>query len=267
MELSIYVDGTPTDWLSNDLTTKAHTVALVCAPDANNLSDLIDCYSKQQKNGIKQWKSLARGGNSRREHAFNAFFSCISKDKVWLNVAVYREDELRNSLKFLCSEYGERGIGFSLIENEKYKHEFVDFNGYHLIEDKIIKILPMLFLGWLINGMVVFYRNAIENDFPGSSRISINVFLNYLSGDNDSRNSGEKLFQQFLNYDGYQVELTSLKDSPELIFADNAAGIFSECLSNLLWQKKLATVPDRSCFTWKEFKIVDGELLGHKVEF
>ena len=259
MELVIYVDGTPEDWFHDDLGTRTHTVALICTWDIDRLNQQIQHYAARVPRGLRQWKLI--GGKAKRKRALlNAFVGTWDSRDAWVNVVSFEERTVAESVNFLCRYFGERGISFALTPEGNWCHSYVDICGHHELKDKPKKLLPLLFLSWLIGDLVTFYTNRICANFPGE-RVDISVCLNHLSGDGTDF-KGLKLLRQLLAYSNIRVDTLSLKESRQLLMADNLAGVFHQCLIDHDWAAALGKVGSSRPFTWMRYTgVIDDQVV------
>lgn len=255
MELVIYVDGTPDDWFQDNYGERFHTVALLCATDISRLNRQIQRYADKVPGGLRQWKKI--GGNSRRKRPFlDAFISTWDALDSWVNVVSFEERAVAESADFLCKRFGEHGIGFEATQDGDWRHGFCNIDGYHELKDKPKKLLPLLFLAWLIGDLLAFYCNRLRLNYPGE-QINISVCLNHLSGDGLSF-TGLDMLRRLLAYAEIHTDTLSLNESRQLLMADNLAGVFNLCRINREWSAILGRVDVPKPFTWMRFCGVSG---------
>jgi len=226
IELKIYCDGCPTDWLSDNNPSQWHTIAFVLDFDSITLKAFAEVVCAQLPSAkLRQWKD---SGASYRNVIPQAVANALTSNPLIINVVSFTEETARAIFAACCSDLKIRFEESNDAKGRKVLlHQFVTFDGYYRIEGIEKKVVPVVIWVWLFLHQYQFYETHVARDVPNST-LALTVIVDRLSGDNDQIKWGEHALFNTINPD--REDLIKIQISPDDVphegdlLADNIAG-------------------------------------------
>lgn len=235
--ISVYCDGNPSDWFISKENENWHTIIFLVILQNDQLDSSFEVITNNLPCKFRKINDLNR---SNRKEYKKALLKSICNNwnmkNAWINSVSFTENSIRSAQEFLFQQWG---IGFEKRNDENgrtiFKHEFVNFYGYHTIDRLETQTLPLLVWSWLICKQYMFYKDKTITDgkFDG---LNMDVFPDKLSGDTRMLKFNETALQDLVNYDcDFNIKISSSvkdKTSNEMLLVDNISGLLNEILSN-----------------------------------
>ena len=259
----LFVDGCPSDQLTDDTPDRWHTFAFVVLQldpgfqwqptvqiDSHSIlrSDKEICKLEKMFPKMKKW-SASRHNSSWRRKFVDALHAVQSQNNLmFINAVSFQEKTLRAVESAVLEKYNDFaskvGIGFNEIVDSQgrlvWEHKYVNFSGAHSIRGLKNQMLVLVFLASCILNQYHFYRKTVlTRDDLGFEDYHLTIVSDRLSGDGHVETARLNLGflinpgAEFHEHGALNTTLTRSPFSDEYfldLLADNIAGLFNEII-------------------------------------
>ncbi len=222
--LTIFFDGCPSDWLQENQSDTWHTFAYIVVPMLPTkinipYTNMIHELNKTLPQGLGKWAGRRKKLQEKyREKFIDLFPQFWVNAGIWVNAVSFQEKELKIGKKLLLEKFSQDFlIGFRqyIGDNGKLRmrHEFVDFNGFHVIDLPENKILVLVLMAQLFVEQYLFYKKKAQEE--GFDEFEMIIFSDNLSGDDAARNFSLQALSNMINPSQFETLNIQLTSSPQ----------------------------------------------------